>query len=137
MMTAEGVAADARDELTGDARTHLLFATMPLLRILRGDKREYLRRAWIANALHHTTGFAPMPEGRLPTDPREAALTFFSAAIQVARTAGIDGPDLVNHFNNLKEGGAFNSLVKSDDALEHAVAALMVLVAAKMKAHRP
>jgi hypothetical protein len=121
-------------ELCGHPLVHLLFASRPLLRCLRGERHEYMRRAWIACAHHLTSGFAPMAEGRTPTDPREACLQVFDASMQLARTHGLTGPDLVARFNHQAESGAMNSLTKSDDAVEFLVAALMVLVARKLQA---
>lgn len=137
MTSADAAPIDTSEDLTGDPRVHLLFATFPLLRIVRGDRRDFLRRAWLANALPRSTGFSHMPEGRTPSNPRDAALCLFDAVVQVARTNGIDGPDLAAHFNRTRESGSLNSLVKADDALEHAIAALMVLVARRLQAERP
>lgn len=133
-MTPLPSADAAREDLCGHPLVHLLFAVRPHLRCHRGDKLDYLRRAWIANALHLTSGHLPMLEGRTPTDPREAALAVVDASIQLARALGITGPDLAARFNDRAESGQLNALIKSDDAIENLVAVMMVLVARKLEA---
>lgn len=108
----------------------LLLVVSQLLRsdVFKGDKRERLHRAFLGSAVYLGNAIMPELEGRLPTSPKEAALELHQAVIELCMRVGINGRDLVEHYNNVREAASYG-LGSVGEAAERSLALLAVFYA--------
>ena len=91
------------------AESELLLTTLPLFRLLRGQKREHLRNAWIA-----------------------VALALHRASMELAEECGISRAELADHFNARGEAGEFGVVAGIDGHIERMFALVSVLAARRL-----
>lgn len=110
----------------------LLLVTAPLLRVMRGERRENFRRAWINVALGMASTVMDIDEGRLPDSPRNAARALLRAVLELCDRLGIEGPELVGDFNQRRERGEYARPGNPEESMERCHALLAVLYARRM-----
>lgn len=111
----------------------LLLSAYPLIRLLRGEKKDHFRRAWIACALQQASAFMGCEEGRLPVHPRAALLALHEAVLQLGEMHGITRRDFVEKFNEHAESGEFSKPEDADEAIRRCVALLSMLCARRLE----
>jgi|GEM_PF-6983468 len=114
-----------------DRLSDLLFALVPLLNVLRGDKRAFLQRAFINGALNLGSSVMEIDEGALPTNPRDAALALHRATLDLCMRAGVGRPELVEHFNDHGESATFLN-GGANEAAERCLALLAIFHARRI-----
>jgi len=119
--------------LNGKSLQHLDLALScaPLLKHLTGDKRERLQRAFICSADHLGLAIMPELEGRLPVTAKEAALELHKAVLDLCCRAGLRGQELVENYNNIREGASYGPGT-TGEAAERALALLAIFHARKI-----
>jgi hypothetical protein len=124
-----------RLDLFGGAQAELLFATFPLIRLLRGEKRAAMRRAWIRSATGLGAQVLKVDEGRLPRDVRACTRELFRSVLEIAEAQGLSGIDLTELFNGRREAGEIGQPQDFDEAVLRAFALLSLLGANRIAAN--
>jgi hypothetical protein len=114
-----------------DCVIDLLLVLPPLLRILRGDKRDRLCRAFGAVALQYGSDIMDIDEGRLPANPRDAALSLHRAVLDLCARAGVSRVELTTDYNEHGETGTFAN-GGAGEAAERVLALLAVFHARQL-----
>ena len=97
-----------------EALQALLWATMPLRNVLKGEARANFMAAWCAASDALCKGAFSGPEAP-PEHARKAAVYLFRQSLRVALALGVKPHELTPEFNNIVEGdGATGS---AEDAL--------------------
>lgn len=116
------------DRRMPDCVLNLLLAAAPLIKTVRDERREHLRRAFLACALKYGTEAMNTDEGRLPTNPHEAAQALHVATLDLCQRAGISRVDLSDAYNAHGEAGTFAD-GGVDEAARRAAALLSIFYA--------
>lgn len=113
------------------AAVDFLIAAHPLLRFVRGEKKDFLRRAWIAAALEQAGIAMNKDIAALPTSPRAALLALHRAVLELGVAAGVERMEFVQHFNDHGEAGG--TACTPDEAIEAARGLFLTLLARKLE----
>lgn len=87
-----------------DAFTNLLWATMPLRNVLKGDVRAAFISAWSAASIALTRNVFNPPEEAVK-HPREAAIELFRHTLDACAGLGVKPHELVPMFNDRADAG--------------------------------
>lgn len=117
----------AADPQTDDCAVELLLAVHPLIKLLGGNKRRNLQRAFAAMATRNAMQVLNIDEGRLPQNPRAAALSLLGVCVELAEAYGVTRPELVQYFNHRGEAGEHGCADDVDQALSRAIALFAML----------
>lgn len=123
-------AARAFDGPVGD----LLLTVHPLLRVLHGDKRARLQRAFINTVFDMATRALETEQHRLPANPRDAALALHRAVLELCLRAGIGGVELVDAYNSHRETIPAAHAENVDESIERCLALLSLFHARRIEA---
>lgn len=96
-----------------EALTALLWATLPLRNVLKGDARANFMAAWCAASNALSKGAFNGPETP-PEDARKAATYLFRQSLHAALALGVKPHELTPEFNRIVEDGPQAS---AEDAL--------------------
>ena len=118
------------DSSVGD----LLLTVHPLLRVLHGDKRTRLQRAFINVVFDMAARDFDGDHSRLPQNPKAAAIALHRAVIELCMRAGLTGADLVAGYNEHREEVPPQHAPDIDASIERCLALLSLFHARRIEA---
>jgi hypothetical protein len=123
-------AGRAFDGPTGD----LLLTLQPLLRVLHGDKRARLQRAFINTVYDMAARALNVEHARLPPDPVKAAKALHRAVLELCARAGVPSIELVEGYNDHARTMPAQHAENVEEAIERCLALLSVFHARRIEA---
>lgn len=123
-------ASHAFDGPVGD----LLLTVTPLLRILHGDKRDKLQRAFINTVYDMASRALDRDVSHLPPNAHDAALALHRAVLELCARAGVQNIELVSGYNDHKELIPGQKAENIDESIEQCLALLSVFHARRIEA---
>lgn len=111
----------------------LLLTVHPLLRVLHGDKRERLQRAFINTVCDMASRVLELDEARLPADAKESALALHRAVLELCARTGIPRVELVDAYNDHGETIPTAHASKVDESIERCLALLSLFHARRIE----
>jgi len=119
----------AFDSPVGD----LLLTVHPLLRVLHGDKRERLQRAFVNTVLDMSSRALDLDQSRLPPNPKEAALALHRAVLELCLRSGVANTELVDAYNIFGETIPVAHQENVDASIERCLALLSLFHARRIE----
>lgn len=115
----------------------LLFATYPLIRLVRGEKRRALQRVWIAAVDCEGAQILALDETQLPATPRAAAEQNLRIALQLCHQYGMNFIDMSDFLAARADDSDFIVDFDGDEGIARAQAALAMVAARRLHARDP
>lgn len=119
-----------RHDVRPEATLELLLEVMPLVRLLRGEKRARLQRT-IISVVNGAATAALGQDSAIPPTPRQTIEQLLRLMIQLARQDGMTAMDLLDFFNACADAG---DMLADVDPAGRIVAASALLT--MLEAHR-